>query len=419
MSVSRVFAVGFIFFVVSIAWQILGATTSSRGSESTQNAAGDIADLWGRPERQLAPTFDHVWPELTKEQRVETVNGAAKSIVEDKWVERREPLNLAATDVSATLRLDQRRKGLIWFSLYDVAFDGSWTVTNGSTREGELEVAFTFPNPSGIYDDFHFEVDGNDLAEQLSPTNGVVSTRIVLKKKQTASLRVRYKTRGANEWVYVPNAGNNVAKLEKFHARIQTDYKDIDYPQAAMSPSTRERAEKGWVLDWAFERVLTGHVLGVTTPTPVQPGELASLLSHSAPVSLGLFFAVLMLLSVLQKREVHPINYAFIAAAFFSFHLVFAYTADLLAVEVAFAIASLTSVALVVSYLRLVVSPQFAFREAAAAQLLYQVGFSLAHFFAGRTGLFITIMLVATLAFMMQLTGRLRWSEVLTPERQR
>ena len=104
----------------------------------------------------------------------------------------------------------------------------------------------------------------------------------------------------------------------------------------------------------------------------------------------------------------------FIAAAFFSFHLLFGYSADHLPVEAAFALSSVVSVVLVVSYLRLVVGPRFAFVEAGLAQLLYLVGFSLAHFFEGFTGLTVTVLGILTLFALMMLTGRIRWSDVFS-----
>jgi inner membrane protein involved in colicin E2 resistance len=89
-----------------------------------------------------------------------------------------------------------------------------------------------------------------------------------------------------------------------------------------------------------------------------------------------------------------------------------AYLVDHISIHVAFLIASAVSIALVVSYLRLVVGPRFAFREAAAAQFIYLVLFSYAFFFKGFTGLAITIGSILTLFAAMQLTGRIRWSEV-------
>jgi inner membrane protein involved in colicin E2 resistance len=112
-------------------------------------------------------------------------------------------------------------------------------------------------------------------------------------------------------------------------------------------------------------------------------------------------------------------NYFLIAGAFFAFHLLFAYSADHLPIEGAFALCSVVSVALVVSYLRLVVSSTFAYREAALAQVVYLIGFSLAHFWEGFTGLTVTVLAILTLFLLMQLTGRVRWSELLSRDTPR
>jgi hypothetical protein len=110
-------------------------------------------------------------------------------------------------------------------------------------------------------------------------------------------------------------------------------------------------------------------------------------------------------------------NYFFLAAAFFSFHLLLAYLADHVSIHTAFVAASAVSVFLVVTYLRLAVGVTFAFREAALAQLLFLVLFSYAFFFEGFTGLAITIGSIVTLFITMQMTGRIRWAETFSPAR--
>jgi len=74
-------------------------------------------------------------------------------------------------------------------------------------------------------------------------------------------------------------------------------------------------------------------------------------------------------------------------------------------------IASVSSVTLVVSYLRLVVGMRFAALEAGTAQLIYLVLFSYAFFWKGFTGLAITVIAIVTLFVVMQATGRIKWSE--------
>jgi hypothetical protein len=95
----------------------------------------------------------------------------------------------------------------------------------------------------------------------------------------------------------------------------------------------------------------------------------------------------------------------------------FAYSVDHFTIESTFVLCSVVSITLVTSYLRLVVSARFALREAALAQLVCLVGFSLAHFWEGFTGLTVTVLAIVTLFALMQLTGRVKWSEVFSSTR--
>jgi inner membrane protein involved in colicin E2 resistance len=122
----------------------------------------------------------------------------------------------------------------------------------------------------------------------------------------------------------------------------------------------------------------------------------------------------MLTIGVVRRIDLHPMHFFFIAAAFFSFHLLFAYLADLISIHVAFALAAATSLALTISYLRIVFGARFAFLAAGAAQLVYLVLFSYAFFFKGMTGLAITLGAVATLFVLMQVTGRVNWNEVFS-----
>jgi inner membrane protein involved in colicin E2 resistance len=120
---------------------------------------------------------------------------------------------------------------------------------------------------------------------------------------------------------------------------------------------------------------------------------------------------VTVILGVLRGNSLHPMNYFFLAAAFFAFHLLLAYLADQVSVHAAFAIAASASVFLVASYLRLVRGWRFA-AESALAQVVFLVLFSYAFFFEGKTGITVTVGAVATLFVLMQVTGRVDWSAV-------
>jgi len=128
-------------------------------------------------------------------------------------------------------------------------------------------------------------------------------------------------------------------------------------------------------------------------------------------VSLFFFFFLVFILSTLRGIDLHPMNYFFLACAFFAFHLLLAYLCDHISIHAAFLVSSVVSVLLVVSYLRLVVNARFAVVDAGLAQLIYLVLFSYAFFFEGYTGLAITVGAILTLFVVMQMTGRIRWEE--------
>ena len=122
----------------------------------------------------------------------------------------------------------------------------------------------------------------------------------------------------------------------------------------------------------------------------------------------------MVMLTTMKGVELHPVNYFFLACAFFAFHLLLAYLVDHISIHVAFVICSAVSIALVVSYLRLVAGLRFALVEAGFTQFAYLVLFSYAFFFPGYTGLAVTVGAIVTLFLMMQWTGRVKWGERLS-----
>lgn len=407
----RIVCVAVIFVVATVAWMVLGTTMEDRTRIQSRKAGGEVTSLWGKPIQQEAPGFTFRYPVEEEVWREVKEGGKVVNRLETDRRTRERSKRPDTSTLEVDLGLDQRNRGLIWYSLFVVRFTGSWTYTHVDPEEGELLLELPFPDGHGLYDDFTFVVDGTDLARNLVPQKGRVGHPVQVKRGQTVTLRVTYSSRGLDAFRYLP--GRGVTSLERFQLTMTTDFANIDFPTDALSPTTRERRGKGWELQWRFKRVITSQGIGLLMPQRIQPGELAASLSFSAPVSLFFFLVVILLLSILRRIDIHPVNYLLLAAAFFAFHLLFSYMVDHISLVAAFVIASLVSVVLVVSYLRLVVSPRFAFLEAAIAQLVYLVGFALAHFWAGYTGLTVTVLVVLTLFLVMQVTGRLRWSEVL------
>ncbi|HNC50103.1 MAG TPA: inner membrane CreD family protein, partial [bacterium] len=147
-------------------------------------------------------------------------------------------------------------------------------------------------------------------------------------------------------------------------------------------------------------------------PKKLDPGPVAERISFFAPVSLLFFFCILIIIGAIRDVRMHPMNYFFLAAAFFSFHLLFAYLVDHLALELSFAISSIVSVTLVAAYMRLVTSWPYTVRVVMPTQVIYLILFSYSFFFEGYTGLTITIGAIVTLFILMQMTGKTDWNAI-------
>ncbi len=395
-SLGRAFAILCIYGLTCVAWLILGGITMHRSQTQSSSLRGDVQELWGREQIQEAPKI-HL--ESLLPASGQPASGQAPSL----------QLQPAGTDMKVDLALDQRLKGLTWYALYDVGFDASWRYVHEGTEPDVLVATFAFPDPQGVFDDFRFLVDGEPV--KAEPSNGGVTAKIPVAPGDEITISAAYKSRGLGSWQYRPTTG--ASSLKDFHLEMTTNFDAVDFPASTLSPSRHEDTAGGKRLVWDFEQVVSGHGIGMVMPQRIQPGELASSLSFSAPISLLFFFLVLGVLAKIRGLDIHPVNYFFLGASFFSFHLLFAYTVDHLSVWTAFILSSVASVAMVTAYLRLVVSPRFAFVESGLAQLVYLVGFSLAHFWKGMTGLTITVLSIGTLFLLMLLTGRIRWSEVL------
>jgi inner membrane protein involved in colicin E2 resistance len=156
--------------------------------------------------------------------------------------------------------------------------------------------------------------------------------------------------------------------------------------------------------------VINAQSIAMGMPAIANPGPVASRMSFFAPVSLLFFFAVLVLMGMVWRISLHPMNYFFLAAGCFAFQLLFAYLVDLIPLAPAFAISATVSLALVNGYLFAAVGRRFA-QLGAIAQFAYMILFSYSFFFEGLTGLTITIGAIVTLALLMAATARVNWAE--------
>lgn len=414
MSVRRLLAIALIFAGASVAWAILGSSVLARTGQFDSRLQSEVQLLWGGPHRQSAPD---AWIERpgvdTETEETKGPDGRVTRREVTKPVVRRIPVALASTRATANLGLEHRRKGLLWYATYTVAFVGRYTFRNPDVVERPLRVRFPLPAGNVLFDDFAFTINGQPAALGADVSKEM-SALVTAMPDELITVDVQYRSRGLGTWTYAFTSGteDRAAQVRDFQLAVDTNVEDIDFPAGSISPNTKTRTDAGWRLQWAFENMLSGQSIGLALPNKLNPGPFAARVTFFAPVGLLFFLSVMVILGATQGPSLHPMHYWFISAAFFAFHLLLAYLVDHVSVHVAFGAAAAVSLSLVVSYLRMVTGMRHALVSAGAAQAVFLVLFSYAFFFEGVTGLAITIGAILTLFVLMQITARVSWDDV-------
>lgn len=394
----------FIFICTSIAWMILGGVTSARTHEQDTKLKAAVGQLWGTVQMQNAP---YIYYQTKKEIEIKTIRGS-ETIVEKKVETLNHPVILEASDINVDFKLEYRKKGLLWYSVYNITFHGTYALANTTDKQRVYFFEYTFPTTEGIYDNFSLSVDGEKVRE-FKPVNGKIVQRIRIEPGEVKKVRIAYGSQGMDEWWYV--FGSGVSHIRNFKLTMTTDFDKIDFSDNSVSPTQKMKQDKGWQLSWQYDDLISGIQISITMPQKVNPGPFVSKVTFFAPISLFLFFFLMFIITTLKEIKIHPMNFFFIASAYFSFHLLLAYLADHVDIHLSLLISSAVSIFLVISYMKLVVGSRFAFLETGISQFVYLVLFSYTFFLTGYTGLAITILCIITLFIVMQLTAKIDWGQ--------
>jgi hypothetical protein len=390
---ARIFAISAIWIGAAVAWLILGGTLAARTDATSTAVTSQVSDLWGTAQVQAAPVFS-------------SGQEGGKVIVP------------SATRLAVDVIGEQRRKGLLWYSTYRVAFAGRYHL-DAASRPRKVHLCFTLPVAQATYDNLHVDVQGKTLVTTLTAVAGQndasgtappnLEGQFDVPAGQARDILIAYGSQGLDNWSY--RFGDSANSVRNFTMTLHTNVPNFDFPAQTLAATREVRTPDGWDLIWTYRSLVAGYGIGVTLPQRLQPGELAQRITLWAPVSLLFYFFVMFVITTIRRIDLHPMNYFFLTAAFFAFHLLFAYTVDRLDIGVAFAICAAVSLFLNVSYLRLVLGLRFAAVEAGLAQFFYLILFSLALFNEGLSGLAITVGAILTLYVTMQLTASINWNE--------
>jgi len=408
MNIKRLIAIAFVWIGCAIAWVVLGSTIVVRSGESTYELTREVHALWGPPMRQYPPAAQYYTTQRVKDVLTSyDAQGRQVQTQIEKDVTVTTPIPLEGSDIVTKISLEHRRKGLNWFPTYGVDFAATYVFQNHGDAPRSVEITYPLVADNAGYDAFEVTDAAGTVVETRVSGSGA-SWTAPFGPREKKAYSIKWRSRGTSTFHYEMTAATGQVKNLKLV--METDFRSIDFPAGTVSPSMHGPIPGGgWHGEWQFKNLIASTPVGVELPQRLNPGPVASRITFFAPVGMLFFFFVVAVFAAGRKRELHPLHYFFIGCAFFAFHLLFAYLVDHLAIWPSFAIASVVSLFLVVSYARLFVGWLFATREIAISQVLYLVLFSATFFWKGYTGLAITVGAILTLFVMMQFTGRVKW----------
>ncbi len=386
MTTKRLIAICLIVLCTSAGWFLLGGTVQFRSNQTDERLGSEVAKVWGPVLSQEHPSLFYEAP---------TSAGARRAIQPE------------TSDIAVTLTFDPKRKGLLWYRTYRADFTGTYLVKNPTPIPQTIFAEFTFPAADTRYDSFSLKF-GEKLTDK-TPVNGVIRESLLLAPGEEMPLAVAYTATGLNQWTY---SLKDAKRVKNLRLAMTTNFREINVPPGAESPTSRTEAGEGRALHWEYTDVIGANAIAMDMPAVTNPGYVAGRMTFFAPVSLLFFFAVLVIVSIRERTGLHPMNYFFLAAGCFAFQLLFAYLVDLVPLTLSFLIAAAVSLALVNGYLWRAAGGKFA-AISTVAQFAYMVLFSYSFFFDGLTGITITIGAIITLALLMAFTARVKWDEAL------
>lgn len=386
MKLTHLIVIAFIFVCTSIAWWLLGAVITQRTSHVSYQTGDSVSGRWGPPLLQKHPSA-----------RYTSSSGSRVS------------LQPAKSDVKVQLSYQPVKMGLLWHRTYGATFEGHYTFTNSTAITQKFDIDFELPSSGALLDKIKFTLGegGNARDSIAAPEQGVITDSVQLAPGESIPIVVSYECRGMDHWRY---AFADASRIRDFMLTMNTDFTDVNFPIS--SPTDREEIERGMQLVWKYEDAISAPGIGMEMPRELNAGPVAAQISFYAPLSLLLFFTVIIITVISRGMSLHPVNYFFLAAGFFAFPLLFSYMLDVFPVHLSFVIAAACSLALVCGYLR-AAAGEFLFRVAVVAQTAYMVLFSYSFFFKGLTGLTLTVGGIVTLGVLMALTAKVDWSQKL------
>jgi hypothetical protein len=252
--------------------------------------------FWGPPLEQAPPRGVYKVIRTVKEVvRSQDPQGRPITTEVERQQESEADIVLASSKIAVTLDLEQRRKGLNWFSTYAVDFRARYLLESNASGPESVEVRFPLGGDHAIYDGFWVrDAQGREVPTEIK--GGLARFTVGFAPGEKRAYEIAYRSRGTTRWSYQLSSAGQV---RDFYLALDTNFAEVNFPAGTLSPTRHAITGKGrWHGEWTFSTLVATSPVGLELPERLNPGPLAARITYFAPVGLLFFFFVVAVLEV-------------------------------------------------------------------------------------------------------------------------
>jgi hypothetical protein len=370
-----------------IGWTLLAMRLQLRTDFVMYNQLSSVMQIWGGNLEQPAPSIRY------------------KGISSD--VSTLSVADVTSSDIVVKLEVDYRKKGLVYYTGYNAAFQGKYTINN--PQKEQIYLSFIFPYPmkqgQGILQDVKLLINGQEDVDNTEYQQNLILWTGALEAAKTLDMTVEYKARGLNNFVYGFEAGKHINNFKMWIDVIGAQ--NVDFPVSTMTPTQITEKPNGVSLLWERNSSQSQLNIGVTLPDKINIARQCQAMVERAPFFFIVFLAFLLALIKFSEIPLNFIQIAVICVAYFLFYPLLAYLSMYMDVAFSFLLSFGIIGFLIGNYARVVYRNKIAYAIVAAYAFCLGIT-SLAALLPTYTGLILVVEGVVVVGIMMQALARHR-----------
>lgn len=382
----------FIFLPLLVGWMLLAERLEMRTYKAIGSQLESVKQIWGSNLAQPMPSVRY----KRFGSDVSTLNRG----------------EIDTSDIQLNLKVDYRKKGLVYYTGYQATFIGKYTLLNPETEK--IYLSFIFPYPTqqgeGVLQNVKLLVQGQEDHDDTEYQPDLALWTGVLNPKESLDITVHYHGRGLNQFEYGFEPDRQINNLT-MKVDVQ-GAKELDYAESTMPPTEPvEETFEGKTLTWKLDRALSQFNISVILPDKLNIEKQLFIMTYRAPVFFFFFLVSLGIILRLSQKNTHFTHIAVFSMAYFLFYPFFAYLATYMELMTSFGVAFGSLGILIFNYARAL----YGFKVALAifmAYLFYLGITSVAALLPTYTGLILTIEGVFLMGIIMQVLSKYKDFEI-------